>query len=413
MTTQYRASQSTAGAAASPASALARWLLAAAIVPPRPGGRGSTLLRNLLLTALAAVVLLALTFELESYRNYQLATIAAFVCATSGLTVLTGLNGQLSLGHGALMATGAYTVAQSQARLSESGDLGAWILLVSLAMGVLAATVAGVVIGLAAARLRGPYLAGVTLAVAVVVPGITTTFAQVFNSDQGLSVYVDPPPESLSDTVTYEQWQAWVALAAALLVMLLLSNLIRSRFGRTFRAVRDDEVAAKLAGIHVGRTQVLAFVISAACAGLGGGILAVITQSVTPGAFSLILSLYLLLAIVVGGLGSLAGAVWGAVLLVALPDLTHEMTTWFTLSPAASQRLEGNLALAIFGLTLIVIMIVVPGGLQSLLRRLGRSVVTRLPASGRWPRGTPDPTPPMTPETEPQPTATHHGRTGV
>ena len=100
------------------------------------------------------------------------------------------------------------------------------------------------------------------------------------------------------------------------------------------RAVRDDEVAARLAGIHVARTQVLAFVVSAACAGLGGGLLAVLAQSVSPGAFSLTLSLYLLLAIVVGGLGSLAGAVWGALLLVILPDLTQLITEQFTLHPA-------------------------------------------------------------------------------
>lgn len=93
--------------------------------------------------------------------------------------------------------------------------------------------------------------------------------------------------------------------------MLLLANLVRSRFGRSVRAVRDDEVAARLAGIHVARTQVLAFVVSAGCAGLGGGLLAVLAQSVSPGAFSLTLSLFLLMAIVIGGLGSLAGAVWG------------------------------------------------------------------------------------------------------
>jgi len=332
----------------------------------------STLLRHLAYTAIAAVALLAVTYSLAPFRNYQLATAAAYLCATAGLTVLTGLNGQLSLGHGALMAIGAYTVALSQNRFADAGMTGNGILLASLALGVLAALLAGLVIGLAAARLRGPYLAGVTLAVAVAVPAITTVWAGVFNSDQGLSVYLEPPPAGLGYDFPLEQWQAWLALAGALLTMLLLANLVASRFGRSLRAVRDDEVAARLSGINVARTQVLAFVVSAACAGLGGGLLAVLTQSVSPGAYSLTLSLFLLIAVVVGGLGSLAGAVWGALLLVLLPDLTHSLAQQFTLSPAVAQRLEGNLPLAIFGLTLIVVMIAAPGGIQGLVRRLTR-----------------------------------------
>jgi branched-chain amino acid transport system permease protein len=337
----------------------------------------NTLLRNFLVTLGAAVVLLGLTYQVDSFRNYQLATVAAYLCATAGLTVLIGLNGQVSLGHGALMAVGAYTVALTQNAFSDADVLGQWTLAVSLLAGVVAALVAGAVIGVAAARLRGPYLAGVTLAVAVVVPAIATTFDGVFNGDQGLGVYVEPPPLSLGSTFPTERWQAWLALAAALLVMLLLANLTRSRFGRNFRAVRDDEVAARLAGIHVARVQVLAFVVSAGCAGLGGGMLAVLAQSVSPSAFSLTLSLFLLLAIVVGGLGSLAGAVWGAIVLVLLPELLNDLTGALSLSPAAAQRLEGNLPLAIFGLTLIVVMIGTPSGIQGFLRRTGAWVRAR------------------------------------
>lgn len=325
----------------------------------------STFLRNLAFAVLGGVAVYALTFVLEPFRNFQLATILAYLCATAGLTVLTGLNGQLSLGHGALMACGAYTVALSQKAFSDANILGGWVLAVSLLIGVITTLVLGLIVGLAAARLRGPYLAGVTLAVAVVIPAVTTIWSGVFNSDQGLSVYLEPPP---GDT-PLEQWQAWLAGGAALLVMFLLANLVRSRFGRQFRAVRDDEVAARLSGINIARTQVLAFTVSAACAGLGGGMLAVLTQAVSPSAYSLTLSLYLLLAVVVGGLGSLAGALWGAALLVLLPDVAHTVSQQFPLSPAAAVRLEGNLPLAIFGLTLIVVMIAAPGGIQGLVRR--------------------------------------------
>jgi len=330
-----------------------------------------TLLRHLAVAAVAGVALFLATYQLDPFRNYQLATAAAYLCAVAGLTVLVGQSGQLSLGHGALMAVGAYTVALLQ---NAYGTTGPWMLAVSLAAGALATTLVGAVIGLAAARLRGPYLAGVTLAVAVTVPAIATTFDEVFNGDQGLPVYVDPPPAALGRFFPNERWQAWLALAAALVTMVLLANLVRSRFGRTLRAVRDDEVAASLAGISVARVQVLAFVVSAACAGLGGGLLAVLAFSVSPSAFSLTLSLFLILAIVVGGLGSLAGAVWGSLLLVLLPQVTESVTDQLTLSPAVAQRLQGNLPLAIFGLTLIVVMIATPGGLQGLIRRGARAL---------------------------------------
>ncbi|SCG34319.1 branched-chain amino acid ABC transporter permease [Micromonospora coxensis] len=338
---------------------------------------GSTLLRHLALTAAAAILLVAVSYGLEPFRTFQLATVAAYLCATAGLTVLTGLNGQLSLGHGALMATGAYTVAFCQNAFVDRSVLAGWTLAVSLLVAVLVTVALGAVIGVAAARLRGPYLAGVTLAVAIVVPALTVTFDGVFNGEQGLSVPVEPPPAALGPYFPYERWQLWVTGAATLLALLLLGNLVRSRFGRTFRAVRDDEVAARLAGIHVARTQVLAFVVSAGAAGLGGGLLAVLAQSASPGAFSLTLSLFLVMAVVIGGLGSLAGAVWGAVLLVALPDLTHTLTESLTLPPAVAQRMEGNLPLALFGIALIVVMIAAPGGVQGLLSRPGRLLRAR------------------------------------
>jgi branched-chain amino acid transport system permease protein len=334
--------------------------------------RSSTLSRHLGVTVLCAVVLLVATVLLDPFTDYQLATAAAYLCAAAGLTMLTGLNGQLSLGHGALMAIGAYTVALLQNQFSTHNLTSQWTLPVSLAGGVAAAALAGAVIGVAAARLRGPYLAGLTLVVAVAVPAVTTIFGGVFHGDQGLSVYLPPAPAALGADFPNERWQAWLALAAAALTMVLLANLSAGRFGRTLRAVRDDEVAARLAGIALARTQVLAFVVSACCAGLGGGMFAVLAQSVSPGAFSLTLSLNLLLAVVVGGLGSLAGAVWGSLLLVVLPWLTDTLTSSLALPAGVAQRLAGNLPLALFGLLLIVVMMAAPGGVQGLLNRAGR-----------------------------------------
>jgi branched-chain amino acid transport system permease protein len=315
-------------------------------------------MKNLLYALAGAAVILGLTYALPPFRTYQLATIGAYFVVTAGLTVLIGLNGQLSLGHGALMACGAYTFALTH----------------HLILGILAAlvvtTAAGAILGLAAARLRGPYLAGLTLAVAVVVPSITSTFDGTFNSDQGLSVALDPPPPALGYSFPVERWQAWISWAVALIVVPLLAALIRSRFGRELRAVRDNEAAAQLAGINVARTQVLAFVVSAACAGLGGALFAILAQSVSPGAFPLSLSLFLVMAVVIGGLGRLGGALWGAVLLVALPALATSFTDRIHVSAAVANRLEGNLPLAVFGAALIVVMLAAPGGIASLSRKV-------------------------------------------
>ncbi|MFG2052854.1 branched-chain amino acid ABC transporter permease [Micromonospora sp. NPDC048930] len=349
--------------------------------PGATGAAGSTLLRHLAVAVLAGTLVVLVTNQLAPYQNLQVARACAFLCVTAGYTVLVGLNGQLSLGHGALMATGAYTVALVQQGFDERGVQGRWILPLALLAAVAVTALAGLVIGLAAARLRGPYLAGVTLTVATLVPAITTIFTGVFNGEQGLRFPAETPPAFLGAYFQPERWLAWIALLAALVTVLLMANLVRSRFGRSLRAVRDDEVAARLAGIHVAGIRVLAFVVSAGCAGLGGGVYAVLTATVAPGKFALDLSLFLLMAIVIGGLGSLAGAVWGAVLLVALQDLPSLLTETFSLPPGLAQRLEGNLALAVFGLILIVVMLVAPGGLQGAVRTLAGRLRPRRRAS--------------------------------
>jgi branched-chain amino acid transport system permease protein len=178
------------------------------------------------------------------------------------------------------------------------------------------------------------------------------------------------PPASLGLSFPPERWVAWLSLLTALIVLVLLANLLRSRVGRSFRAVRDDEIAASLCGLHVARTQTMAFVISAACAGLGGGMLTVVLQLAQPGAFPLQLSLSLLTAVVLGGLGSLVGAIWGAAVLVLLPGWTNSIAHSFSLSTNVS----ANLPLAIYGVVLIGAMLVWPSGIQGGVRALARNL---------------------------------------
>jgi branched-chain amino acid transport system permease protein len=321
--------------------------------PPR-----QTLLRHLLLAAGAGVVLYLISLWLDPFNNLRLAAMAYYFTALAGLTVLTGLNGQISLGHGALMAIGAYTVALLVGR---SG----WPLAPALAASVVVTACAGVLVGAVAARLRGPYLAGATLALAVGLPGLVNRYPDTLGGDNGLDVPPPTPPAWLGETFPLERWQAWIACLAALVTLIVLANLVSGRVGRAFRAVRDDEVAAELAGLNVARTQIFAFIVSAACAGLAGGSFVVVTSLAAPGAFQLGLSLALLTGVVLGGLGSLAGAVWGAIALVMLPDWSGD----FAKALSLSDRVEANLPLAIYGVVLIGVMLAAPGGIQGALRR--------------------------------------------
>ena len=331
--------------------------------------RGSTLARHLLLLLLGIGFVLVLTAEFSDFHDYQLATLGAYLCAIAGLTVLTGTNGQVSLGHAALMAIGGYTVALMQQRFADDNVTGVWVLPLSLLIGMAVTAVAGAVVGVAAARLRGPYLAGATLALGVALPDVTSHYTHTFKGDQGLFVQFEGPPAGLG-TFSLEHWQSWIGLFAALVVLFFLANLHRSAIGRHMRAVRDNEIAASLCGLSVPRVQIGAFAVSAAAAGLGGGVLAVVLQTASPGSFDLVLSLTLLSAAVIGGLGSLAGAVWGSIVVIYLGTFIRDRVDNLHLSSASAAKLHDNLPNAVYGLLLVVVMLVLPGGIQGLLRRL-------------------------------------------
>jgi branched-chain amino acid transport system permease protein len=330
----------------------------------------STLLRHALLFVPLALVLLVVTYLLDAFTNYNIAGVAIFTIAAAGLTVLTGINGQLSLGHGALMAVGAYTTAL----LLKTNPDFPFILTLLAAMA--STGVAGAIIGVAAARLRGPYLAGATLALAVGLPQLAVHFGSVLGGNQGLDVAPPNPPAALGGDFPQERWLAWIAIVAALITLYLLANLVHGATGRTLRAVHDNETAARLAGIDVARVQVLAFLVSAACAGLAGSLFAYWVGIAAPSGFGLQLSLQLLSAIVIGGLGSLTGAVWGAIILVYLPVLTSNLSGNLNLSTDVSN----NLPLAVYGAVLVIAMLILPRGIQGTLSTLagfGRNLLTR------------------------------------
>ena len=340
-----------------------------AVAGPRSAGLarfkpGSTVLQHVLLMLLAYVGIVLLVLALPDIRVTQLSTMAYYIPAVAGLTLLTGISGQISLGHGALMAVGAYTTALL---LEEGGSF-----FVALLLSVLLTSVVGVAVGAAASRLHGPYLAGATLALAVGLPGIALYLEEELGGEQGLRISQPEAPGWVAETFFFitgtdleqRQYIALLTWAVALFTLVLLSNLLKSKTGRIWRAVRDDEIAAELAGINLGRARVSAFVVSAACAGAAGCMLGVVTRLAAPTSFTVVLSIYLLVAIVVGGLGSLLGAVIGSALLTfALQEITDR-----GLEAGLDSAQAANVAPLVFGVFLITVMLLAPQGIVGTIR---------------------------------------------
>ncbi|MCZ4518193.1 branched-chain amino acid ABC transporter permease [Rhodococcus ruber] len=325
--------------------------------------------RHFLCVVIGLVVIVLALESLSTFRQSQLTSVAYLAIAAGGLTVLTGLSGQLSLGHGAFMAVGAYTAAL----MLRANDSGWSVPLVLLAATVISAVV-GVVVGVAAARLHGPYLAGATLALAVAVPGLALYFSDYLGGEQGLVVPVPKVPDLIDDVMYFvtgnelsgTKFVAYVSWVLLVIVFFLLANVSSSRIGRRWRAVRDDEVAAELAGIDLGRARILAFVVSAACAGAGGAVLAMSARIAAPSGFTLTLSLTLLSAVVIGGLGTLSGALIGAVLLTYIPPVVTNLGLDLGLSSLQS----AELAPLVTGIFTVLVILFAPLGLVGTYRRL-------------------------------------------
>jgi|HubBroStandDraft_1064217.scaffolds.fasta_scaffold64416_2 branched-chain amino acid transport system permease protein len=336
-------------------------------IPPTPRFlpwlRRSTLAWHIAIAVAAAVVLAVISVAIDAYRDYQLAEVAAFVVAVAGLTVLIGLSGQISIGNGAFMMVGAYAGALLLMHLQ-------WPLAIIIIAATVIAAAVGAIFGIAAARLRGPYLAGATLMLAVALPFLATRFTSVLGGDQGL-IFPISVPGFLGVNFSLQRWQAWVNCAVALIALILLANLARSKVGRSWRAIRDDEIAAALSGLNVPRLQVLAFTVSAACAGLGGVLLASWAGAISPDLFAFSLSIQLLTAAVLGGLGSLPGAVWGSALLVLAPTYLEDVAVSHSF---VSQTTSAYIPILAYGVVLIVVMLAFPRGIQGGLARLAGPV---------------------------------------
>jgi branched-chain amino acid transport system permease protein len=311
--------------------------------------------------ALGVLVLAVLPFVLTDFRTVQLATVGAYFIAILGLDVLTGHSGQISLGHGAFMAVGAYTTA---ILMANHGVRDLWT--IPIAAGV--AGVIGLLAGVPALRLSGLYLALATFGIAVVLPTVLKKFDHFTGGSSGITLFGKPAQTGHGVGIwglTNNQWLYALTWTVGGFGFLIAWWLLDSRFGRSLRAIRDSELAATAYGVNRAKYKVLAFGVSAAFAGVAGALFAINVAYVAPDTFPIQLSLYLLVGAVVGFFGSIWGAVLGALLIQFLPDIVG-------LIPHVDTKQAGPTTL-FFGLVLVVLMLVLPVVLRAASRLGNRS----------------------------------------
>ncbi len=301
------------------------------------------------LVSIAAVLVafLAPLFLLDRFNTIQFAYVWAIAIALIGLNVLTGYSGQISLGNGAFMAIGAYTTAILYFKLKV--PFGWTILPAGLLAGL-----AGYLFGFPALKLSGLYLALATFALALSASPVIKNFGDLTNGHEGIVLPSVTDPFGLG--LTNEQWVYYVALVIAILLFLFARAMLGGATGRALRAIRDSETAAAASGVKLSQFKTMAFGVSAFYAGIAGSLYATITAYVSPDSFDLPLSLSLLVGVVVGGLGTLAGPVLGAAFVVWLPIY--------------AQRIFSNKPDVSYGIILILLMLVLPQGIAGGVRQL-------------------------------------------
>ena len=302
----------------------------------------------------AAVVLaLALPFLVSNFRLFQFTQVFIYAIALLGLNLLTGFNGQISLGHGAFYAVGAYSGAIMMDRWSVPYG---W----TIPVGGLVCLVIGFLFGIPALRLEGLYLALATFALALAVPQILKYFEHWTGGSQGIVLSKPPAPFGLP--LSEDQWLYLITLGVLIVMFFLARNLLAGRIGRALVAIRDNPLAAEAMGINKALYKSLAFGVSAAYTGVAGALSAVAIAFVAPDSFNVFLSISLLTGSVIGGLATISGAIWGALFIQFVPN-------W-------AQAISKAAPWAIFGLFLIVFMYVMPfgiaGGFRLLWNRLTR-----------------------------------------
>jgi len=311
--------------------------------------------RKLVAVALLLVLACALPFVLGNYRVFQLTLVLVYAIALLGLNMLTGYNGQISLGHGAFYAIGAYTAAI----LMDKFALPYWT---TIPIAGAVCFVVGFLFGLPALRLEGLYLALATFALGVAMPQILKHEALAHWTGGSQGVVIVKPDAPAWSGLSQDQWLYFFTLAWVVVFFVVGWNLLRGRIGRAMVAIRDQPIAAQAMGVNTALVKSLTFGVSALYTGAAGALGAIAIQFVAPDSFGFFLSITLLVGVVIGGLASISGAFFGAMFIQFIPNIADQI------SKAAPW--------AIYGVVLIAFMYVMPSGVAGFLR-MARARIAR------------------------------------
>ncbi len=303
--------------------------------------------RQIVVVALVLLAACVLPFVVSNYRTFQFTLALVYAIALLGLNMLTGYNGQISLGHGAFYAIGAYTAAI----LMEHFGVPYWA---TIPVAAVVCLIAGFLFGLPALRLEGLYLALATFALAVSMPALLKYHhvEQWTGGVQGIVILKPDPPFGLP--INADQWLYFFTLAITVVMFVLAWNILRGRMGHAMVAIRDQHIAAEAMGIHTAMVKSMTFGISAMYTGVAGALGAIAIQFVAPDSFNFFVSIIFLVGIVIGGLASISGAIYGALFIQFVPNLAD------AISKAAPW--------AIFGIFLLGFVYLMPMGVAGAVR---------------------------------------------
>jgi branched-chain amino acid transport system permease protein len=299
------------------------------------------------ITLIVLVAALLLPWIASSFVVFQLTLMMVYAIAILGLNLLTGFNGQISLGHSAFFALGAYVAAILMDQVAMPYY---W----TLPLAGMACFVLGVLFGLPALRLDGGYLALATFALAVAMPQILkfSYFENYTGGVQGIFLSKPEPPAILP--VNEDQWLYYVVLLVAILAFVIATNLVRSRTGRALIAIRDNPTAAKAMGINLALYKSMTFGVSALYTGVAGALAAIVVQYIAPDSYTALFSIALLVGLVVGGVGTIPGALVGGLFILFVPNI--------------AEQISKNLAGGIYAVIMLLVIYFMPLGVVGSLR---------------------------------------------
>jgi len=303
---------------------------------------------------------------LDPFRVFQAGRFGVWLVVLMGLNLLTGYNGQISLGYAAFVAVGAYVAAILMTQY------GVHVILAVIAAGAFAG-IAGFLVGAPALRLSGPYLAIATLALVIALPQVLKhdLVSDWTHASQGINFYEQGtpplPPGILKDRVDNNQWLYYCAIVPGVIMTILAWNITRSRMGRAFLAVRDTELGAGQMGVNVPLYKMTAFGISSFYAGIGGALFVFTEAVLGPSTFDVMMSMTMLVMVVLGGLGSILGTIFAAAIMAWRSDIVNEIVK---LIPRGQEIRIDALRGAIYGGLLVIFIILGPWGLAGSIRRL-------------------------------------------